>query len=208
MKNPGTLVLVVALAGMAAIGVWEWHWDISPLEQWIREHAVLGALAYTTAVAASVVMLPFSSLPLLPLAANLYGVWPTALFSTAGWWLGSLAAFQLARFGRRYLERIAPLEAIDRLERRIPRDVGFGGIVVLRMIFPVDIVSFALGLLRELPFRLYAAASLVGIVPFAAVWSFAGGELGRGRYLTFGLVAAGLVAAVLVIRRMWAARHR
>ncbi|TAK83545.1 MAG: hypothetical protein EPO20_18040 [Betaproteobacteria bacterium] len=68
------------------------------------------------------------------------------------------------------------------------------------MILPVDIVSFALGLLKELRFSTYAIGSLIGILPFAFVWSYAGGELGAGRFLTF--------AAVLVIRRLWSARHR
>jgi uncharacterized membrane protein YdjX (TVP38/TMEM64 family)/copper chaperone CopZ len=198
----------MALLALTALALWQWQWDISPLEAWIDEHAVLGAAVYLVAVAASVVLLPLSSLPFLPFAAHLYGVWLTALLSAAGWWVGSLIAFQIARLGRRYLERLSSLETLDRLERRIPGDVGFGGIVILRMIFPVDIVSFALGLLNELRFSTYAIASLIGILPFALVWSYAGGALQAGRFLAFAAVAAGMTAAVLVIRRLWQARHR
>jgi uncharacterized membrane protein YdjX (TVP38/TMEM64 family) len=100
------------------------------------------------------------------------------------------------------------METVDRLEERIPRDIGFGGIVVLRMILPVDIVSFALGLFRHLQFRTYAVASLVGIVPFAFVWSFAGGELGAGRFVSFALVVLASAAVVLLVRRWWKARRR
>lgn len=198
----------LALLALAALALWQWQWEVAPLEAWIEQHRVLGAAVYATAVAASVVLLPLSSLPLLPLAAHLYGFWVTALLSAAGWWIGSLIAFQVARLGRRYLERVTSLEAVDRLERRIPGDVGFGGIVILRMILPVDIVSFALGLLKELRFSTYAIASLVGILPFAFVLSYAGGELGAGRFLTFGAVAVGMTVAVLVIRRLWGARQR
>jgi copper chaperone CopZ len=81
-----------------------------------------------------------------------------------------------------------------------PGDIGFGGIVVLRMIFPVDIVSFALGLLKELRFSSYAIASLIGILPFAFAWSYAGGELGAGRFLTFAGTAVGMTVAALVLR--------
>ncbi|OGA79108.1 MAG: hypothetical protein A3G81_00130 [Betaproteobacteria bacterium RIFCSPLOWO2_12_FULL_65_14] len=198
----------LALLALAALALWQWQWEVAPLEAWIEEHEVLGAAVYLVAVAASVVLLPLSSLPLLPFAAHLYGFWLTAVLSAAGWWIGSLIAFQIARLGRRYLERIASLEMVDRLERRIPGDIGFGGIVVLRMIFPVDIVSFALGLLKELRFSSYAIASLTGILPFAFVWSYAGGELGAGRFLTFATAAVGMTAAVLVIRRLWQRRHR
>ena len=193
----------LALLALAALALWQWQWEVAPLEAWIEQHEMLGATVYLVAVAASVVLLPLSSLPLLPLAAHLYGFWLTAVLSAAGWWIGSLIAFQIARLGRRYLERFASLETVDRLERRIPGDIGFGGIVVLRMILPVDIVSFALGLLKELRFSTYAIASLIGIVPFAVVWSYAGGELGAGRFLTFAAVAIGMTAAVLVIRRLW-----
>lgn len=198
----------MVLLAVAALGIWQWQWDMSTLEAWVEEHAALGAAGYVVALAASVVLLPLSSLPLIPLAMHLYGIWATALLSAAGWWIGSLIAFQVARLGRRFLERVASLAAIDRLEHRIPADIGFGGIVVLRMIFPVDIVSFALGLLKHLRFSTYAVASLIGVLPFAFVWSYAGGELGAGRLLTFAAVAVVMTAAVLVIRRLWQARHR
>lgn len=201
------IIIAVAAVALVALGVWQSEWDMSWLESWIGRHFVLGAGIYFVLVVASVVLLPFSSLPLLPLATRSYGVVLTALLSAAGWWAGCLIAFQIARLGRRYLERITSLEAVDRIEEKIPEDVGFGGIVVLRMILPVDVVSFALGLLKRLRFRTYAVASLVGILPFAFVMSYAGGQLGAGRFLSFALVVVGMVAVVLVVRRLWKA-HR
>lgn len=197
------IILVVIALALLALGVWQLEWDMSWLESWIGQNPVLGAGIYFVLVAASVVLLPFSSLPLLPFATQNFGVLLTALLSAAGWWVGCLIAFQIARFGRRYLERITSMEAVDRIEDKIPDDVGFGGIVVLRMILPVDVVSFALGLLKRLRFRTYAVASLIGILPFAFVMSYAGGQLGAGKFLSFALVVAGMVAVVLMIRRLW-----
>lgn len=200
-------ILVVTAVALFAFGVWQWEWDLSGLERWIGHHALLGAVIYVVLVMASVVLLPFSSLPLLPFAVHNFGVVLTALLSTAGWWVGCLIAFQIARLGRRYLERITSLAAIDRLEDRVPADVGFGGIVVLRMILPVDVVSFALGLLKHLRFRTYAVASLLGILPFAFVWSYAGGQLAAGQFLYSALIVVIVTAVVLAIRRLWLA-HR
>jgi uncharacterized membrane protein YdjX (TVP38/TMEM64 family) len=199
--------LGAGVVALVALGVWQWEWDVSWLEGWMRLHPVLGAGIYVVLVAASVVLLPFSSLPLLPLATRRFGVITTALLSTAGWWAGCLIAFQLARLGRRYLERVTSLEAVDRVASHVPDDIGFGGIVVLRMILPVDVVSFALGLVKRLTFRMYATASLAGIVPFAFIWSYAGGELGASRFWSFALVMAGMTAAIVVVRRLWRA-HR
>lgn len=200
-------ILALGAVALIALAAWQWEWDVWWLETWIERHKLLGAGVYVVTVAASVVLLPFSSLPLLPLAVHSYGVATTALLSAAGWWAGCLIAFEIARFGRRYLERITSLEAVDRLEEKVPDDVGFGGIVLLRMILPVDVVSFALGLLKRLRFRTYAVASLVGILPFAFVWSYAGGELGAGRYVSFALVVLGMGVIVLLARRAWKARR-
>lgn len=199
------IILVAIVLALLALGVWQLEWDMSWLKSWIGLHPVLGAGIYLVLVTASVVLLPFSSLPLLPFAAQNFGVLPTALLSAAGWWVGCLIAFQIARLGRPYLERITSMEALDRIENKIPDDVGFGGIVVLRMILPVDVVSFALGLLKRLRFRTYAVASLIGILPFAFVISYAGGQLGAGKFLPFALVVTGMLAVVLVIRRLWKA---
>lgn len=201
------IIIALAVLALAAVGLWESEWDVSGLERWIMLHPVLGAAIYLLALVASVVLLPLSSLPLLPLATRCFGVPMTALLSATGWWIGCLIAFQIARLGRGYLERVTSMAAVDRIEEKIPNDVGFGGIVVLRMILPVDVVSFALGLLKHLRFRTYAVASLLGILPFSLVWSYAGGQLGTGQFLSFALVVLGMAAVVLLVRRLWLARR-
>lgn len=201
------IIIALAVLALAGVGLWESEWDVSGLERWIMLHPVLGAAIYLLALVASVVLLPLSSLPLLPLATRCFGVPLTALLSAAGWWIGCLVAFQIARLGRGYLERVTSMAAVDRIEEKIPNDVGFGGIVVLRMILPVDVVSFALGLLKHLRFRTYATASLLGILPFSFVWSYAGGQLGAGQFLRFALVVLGMAVVVLLVRRLWQA-HR
>jgi len=200
------IVIAAAAVVLVALGVWQWEWNTGWLEAWIRQHALLGAGLYVVLVAASVVVLPFSSLPLLPLATRWYGVPLTAVLSATGWWVGCLLAFQIARLGRPYLERVTSLDAVDRLADKVPADLGFGGIVMLRLILPVDVVSFALGLVKRLTFRTYAAASLTGILPFAFVWSYAGGELGASRFWSFAVVMIGMTAATVALRRVWLSR--
>ncbi|PIQ75834.1 hypothetical protein COU78_00495 [Candidatus Peregrinibacteria bacterium CG10_big_fil_rev_8_21_14_0_10_49_24] len=207
MRRWQKILLGIVILATLGIGVWEYRWDFTMIEQTIRSHPFMGAVLYIILLMTSVVFLPFSSLPLLPLAARVFGVWMTAVLSILGWWIGCLIAFQIARLGRPYLEKVTSLEIVDRLEQKIPKDIGFAGIVILRMILPVDVTSFALGLLKHLSFSTYAIASLIGIIPFAFVWSYAGGEIGRGAFLSSALVFIGMTVAVLVIRRLWQ-RHR
>ncbi|MBI1813174.1 TVP38/TMEM64 family protein [Candidatus Peregrinibacteria bacterium] len=203
MRRRQNIAFGILILAIIILGLWEYRWDLTMLEQEIRSHPFLGAALYVVLVITSIVVLPLSSLPLLPVAARIFGVWMTAILSIIGWWLGCLIAFQIARFGRKYLEKFASLSAVDRLEQKIPKDIGFAGIVILRMILPVDVTSFALGLLRHLSFSTYAIASLIGIIPFAFVWSYAGGELGRGQFLTSTFILIGMTFAVLLIRRLW-----
>lgn len=200
------LSFAVFVVVLLVFGAWQWSWNTAALNAWMTIHPWLGAALYVVALSGSVVLVPFSSLPLLPLAASHFGVLPAALLSALGWWLGAIVAFGLARLGRPWLERITSLDVVDRLEARIPPDLGFGGIVLLRMVLPVDVVSFALGLLKRLPFRTYAIASMVGILPFAFVWSYAGGELSAGRWVVAAVATVALVAVAAVIRRRWVDR--
>lgn len=203
MQRRFTILLGIPLLAMLVAGVWGLWWDWSAIAEWMKVHRTLGIVLYAVFAAISVVFLPLSSLPLLPVAAGIFGVSETAIASILGWWVGSLIAFQVARFGRTYVEKITSLEAVDRLENAIPKDVGFAGIVVLRMMLPVDVTSFALGLLKRLSFTTYAVATLVGIIPFAFMWSYAGGELGSGEYASTALVLVTLIVAVLILQRLW-----
>ena len=106
LRRAGIAAGAVALVAVVALGTWQWYWDMSALESWVEDHAVLGAASYIADLGASVVLMPLSSLALIPLAARVYGVLTTAVLSSVGWWIGALAAFQLARWGRHYLERI------------------------------------------------------------------------------------------------------
>ena len=194
---PTVLVLIV----LAALGAWHGAWDIAQLESYVEQYPLAGAFACIGAFIVSTV-LPISALPLLPLAARVYGVGTTIVLSAAGWWIGCMAAFIIARWARRLLERMTSLETTRRLERKLPDDIRFGGIVILRVIFPGDIVGFALGLLRQVPLMTYAVASLLGTIPGAIVFSLAGGELGKGNIASCALLVTGMVLATLLLKRL------
>jgi uncharacterized membrane protein YdjX (TVP38/TMEM64 family) len=198
---------VLALLTVAAIVAWHGGWDVAQLQTYIEEHAVAGAVACVGVFVVSTV-LPISALPLLPLAARVYGVWTTVLLSASGWWIGCLAAFLIARWARGYIQRFTSLDAVQRLEAKLPADVGFGGIVVLRIIFPGDIVGFALGLLKHVRFSTYAGASLVGTLPGAILFSYAGGELGNGHFLSCALLVVAMVLTSILLKRLWPEKAR
>ncbi len=203
--TPALWIKATMLGAVVLLGViaWQYRGELQNFEQFVEQHRTIGAVAYVLAGAVSVVLSPLSSLPLVPLASRMWGVWIAGALSAAGWWLGALMAFWVARLARSWLESFVSLAALDCMERAIPPEIGFAGIVVLRMFLPVDVTSFAFGLLRKLSFKTYAQASLIGILPFAFVWSYAGGKLASGQYLLFAAIGAVLVSAALVGRLYW-----
>ncbi|MGZ5223270.1 MAG: hypothetical protein ACXWCS_03730, partial [Burkholderiales bacterium] len=111
MKQRTVTLIIIALLAIAAFVAREHgDWDISQLEAYIEEHTLAGSIACVGAFALSTV-LPISALPLLPLAARVYGVWTTMLLTATGWWIGCIAAFVIARWARAFLERLTSLEA-------------------------------------------------------------------------------------------------
>jgi uncharacterized membrane protein YdjX (TVP38/TMEM64 family) len=206
MQRLVTITVVVVL-GIVAIGAWHGGWDLSQIEAYIGNQGAVGIIACIGVFAASTV-LPISALPLLPVAAHVYGVGTTIFLTASGWWIGCIAAFIIARSARGLIERLTSLEAVRRMEAKLPRDVGFGGIVVLRVVFPGDIVGFALGLLKHVRFSTYAVASLIGTLPGAIVFSYAGGELGKGHLLSSALLVVAMILATLLLKRLWPEKAR
>ena len=116
---------------------------------------------------------PLSTMPLLPVAVALWGNLAAAIFSIIGWWLGAMLAFSLSRwFGKPLIAKIVALEEIRRIEKIIPAKNIFLSIVILRIVLPVDVLSFGLGLFSPVSWGVYALATLVGIIPFAFILSY------------------------------------
>ena len=196
-------VLIVIVLAALVIGGMFIPWDTDAIAERMRTHPVLGVTIYIAALAASVVLLPLSSLPLVPLAVEIFGVLAGALFSIIGWWIGGVIAFLLARYvGRPVLQWFVSLEKLDKFEARLPSDVTFPSIVLLYMVTPTDIPSFALGLLTGIPFPTYAVATFVGITPFAFAWMLLGDAFFEGNWLLFAALAIVMVAAVYGLQRL------
>lgn len=122
-----------------------------------------------------VFVIPLDIVFLIPLGALVWGPVPTALMSIMGWVLGSMVALGIARaFGAPVVEKMIGLKRIRGIEARIPNQNTFWTVVFLRLIIPVDILSYALGLFSTMSWRPYMLATLIGVTPFGFYFSYAG----------------------------------
>ncbi len=123
----------------------------------------------------SVVFAPFSSFPLIPLAVVSFGL-RTAFFATVlGWTIGSVIAFLIARkYGTPVVKKLISIESLEKIKRFFPEKNSFFETFFMRMFFPVDLLSYALGLFSSIDFKTYFLATFLGIIPFALFFSYMG----------------------------------
>ncbi len=127
-----------------------------------------GLLSYSFLLILGEVFVPGSTLPLVPIAAMLWGSRLSAYATILGWMISAIIAFALARhYGRRLVNRIISQEEVEHIGRSIPDENLFWSVILFRIIFPVDLVSYALGLFTNMRWIAYLLSTVLGLVPYA-----------------------------------------
>jgi hypothetical protein len=76
----------------------------------------------------------------------------------------------------------------------------FWNIVLLRMVIPVDVLSYALGLFVPMPLSRYVLATAIGVSPFAIIFAFASSWSSTAQVVFFGLLVIVLVTTYRNLR--------
>jgi len=160
---------------------------------------VKGALVYLA-------IYTFSIRPFVPIPPTLYTfaggftfgpIWGTVLTVT-GATLNASLCFLIARaLGKDFVEKISKGK-FGKLNERL-KDSGFKTLLIIRTSPvgpPFDLVSYASGVLR-IPFWSHFVATMVGVIPAVAVYSYFGGSITKGS-LTI-LIAFFLVVVVSIL---------
>jgi len=166
----------------------------------VSDRGVLGLVIFFATTALAVVFPIFTNLPLIPLAVVLWGPWWTALVMFLGWIAGSTLSFALARHFSPAVAKAFPAVAryadIDRL---ILPSRPVLSLVLLRMTFPVDMLSYVLGLFSaRATARQNLISTAVGVAPFALLFAFF-----PALPLSAQSALLGASALVFVVYMMW-----
>ncbi|MCH7529892.1 TVP38/TMEM64 family protein [Patescibacteria group bacterium] len=177
------------------------------LEQFIGDNYIISSITFIVLMFVATVIAPIAVLPIVPTVALVLGPLPTAMYSIVGWTAGAVVAFLIARhLGRPALARFVSLDEISKYEKYIPLNAEFWWIVILRMIIPVDILSYAIGFLSRISVGKYILATLIGVTPFSFVFAYLGIAFIQKQYflLVLFLVIALFIfslAYILIIKR-------
>ncbi|MFH0852384.1 MAG: VTT domain-containing protein [bacterium] len=143
------------------------------LKTFIEVPGALGMAGYVFVTIISNVIAPLTVLPLMPVVVALWGGLTVAFLSIFGWTIGAMIIFGLTRrYGRPFVARFVNIERVEEISHVIPEKNFFWIIVLFRLIFPVDLLSFAIGLFTKMSWQPYLAATVLGIAPFAFLLSF------------------------------------
>jgi len=139
----------------------------------VGEHHLVGGFIYIVLVVISAVIAPINALPLLPVVSVLWGPVNAALLSIVGWTLGSIVIYWLLKkYGRPFVGRFVNLKEYEEKQLHIPEKNKFWILVGLRMIIPVDVLSYILGIFVPMSWKLYISTTIIGITPFAFILAY------------------------------------
>jgi uncharacterized membrane protein YdjX (TVP38/TMEM64 family)/rhodanese-related sulfurtransferase len=197
-------VLLALLVTWAAI-----HRDqinLATLDAWLGSLGLWAPIGYVLLYAlAAVVFVPAVIFALA--GGALFGPFWGSLWNLAGATLGATLAFLVARYiAGDWVERQAGgllKRLIDGVEAEGWRFVAFVRLVPL---FPFNLSNYMLGLTR-IPLSYYVMATLVCMVPGAVAYTWLGhaarGALaGEADAVRYGLLALGLLAAIVLLPRL------
>ncbi len=165
--------------------------DISTVmfAEYIETGNWIGHVVYILLLIVSVVVAPFT-MPLFFISGGIFGPQVATIYNVIGWSIGAIVAFLIARyFNKGIFSQFVLFKKIKIYEQNIPPNTEFLSIVLLRMILPVDILSYTLGFFSNISFVRYVLSTVVGIIPFAVIFAYGGSALFSGEYIIFTVVA-------------------
>ncbi|MBU1046378.1 VTT domain-containing protein [Patescibacteria group bacterium] len=186
---------------LLSIVVLTWQIPFDSIKVFILKDPLLGEFIFTLLVVAETLIPPVTILPLVPVAGVIFGPFTTMFYTTLGWTIGSVIAFLISRYlGRPFLKKYISLEKVDQWESKITKKNGFLFLVILRMLIPVDILSYAVGLFSGISFWKYTLASFLGVIPFSFIFSY-----GYDIFIlqNIGVVVISVLVLLILVVSLW-----
>lgn len=177
MNTWKTILPILALILLFIFATYLSHIYRESLETLVTDRTGIGMTAYILLMILATVIAPLSTLPMMPIAVSLWGSFVTALLSIVGWSIGATIAFYISRvYGLPVVKKFVAAETIEKINQKIPEKHNLLlSIILLRMIVPVDILSYALGLFPKISWRPYIIGSIIGVIPFSFIFAYLGG---------------------------------
>jgi len=166
------------------------------ISSFMADYKILGPVFFVIMAMVAVLLPVWSNIFLLPIGVVCWGPFVTAVLCIIGWLLGSITAFFIGRTYQGWLLRTYPsFKKYRIIDSYIPKNHTLASLIFLRMTMPVDVLSYALGLFStHISWKQNAVTTLIGITPFAFIFSY----IGLFSFGIQGIIFGSTVVAFLV----------
>ena len=191
------------VVALFAVGVWLAREYAIPIREVLSANERAGVVVFVVTSIVAVLMPLLTNLPLVPIAVMAWGPWWTALLLLLGWVIGATLSLALGRHARGWILRHFPsVTRHAQIDRLIDPRHRIASLIMLRMTFPVDVLSYALGLFSPgTSVGDIALSTAIGGAPFALLFA-----LFPSLSTTTQLMVFGVSTAVFATYTVWLLR--
>ncbi len=162
---------------------------VSFFDSYVQKNEIAGMFVFAGLAVLAAMISPFSSAPLIPIAAVMWGEFLTFLLLAFGWMLGAGFSYYIGySVGFKLLKKFIPFEKIEYYRKKIPPKAEFWLVLAFRLSTPAEIPGYTLGIIRY-DFWKFLLATSLSEIPFALISVYASQALVNEEPLIFiGLV--------------------
>ena len=169
----GEIIVALIIGALFILSSYYTNMYSENIQALIGVYDAWGMLIYVLVTIVAIVIAPVSAMPLIPIAVTMWGSLVGGILSIIGWSIGAVIAFYIARrFGYRFVGKFVKLRKVQTYADKVNKSHFFWTVVLLRMVLPVDVLSYALGLFSKMSLGAYTLATIIGISPFALIFSY------------------------------------
>jgi len=168
------------------------------LDQLILKYGAVGPLVIIVLVILEVVIAPAPGNIIPFIAGAIYGIFLGALYTWIGNVIGSSLAFWIARkLGRPIVRKIISEQRIRHFDNFLHRNKFLVWIVYILPVFPVDLISYAVGF-STMKFRRFLLIITICFIPYLLILNYFGHQIlfSSG---AIRLVYAGIIMLIVLI---------
>ncbi len=194
------LLLVVAImagSGLLQSEVASLLYKMTALES---AHPLLANTVFTLLASLSILLGPFSSIPLVPFATSIWGSAQTLTLLMTGWLLGNALAYFLGQtLGAPLVKKILTAQTYLYWQKAITEELSMWLLWLFRVATPSE-TGYVFGL-AQYPFGKYLLITVLAELPFALIMVYAGATFMEGGWIRLVLAGAVWIGLILMAGR-------
>jgi uncharacterized membrane protein YdjX (TVP38/TMEM64 family) len=175
------------------------------LAAFVTEHPVMGPFVFVGLGIASVLLGPFTSVPLVPFAVAIWELLPTLLLLLSGWLVGNCIAYAIGRFaGQPLVVKIVGQKQVDAWIGTLEKHMKPLTMFIFRLAVPSE-TGYVFGLISY-RFSHYLLITFLAELPFAVLAVFTGDAFAATQWESFWVLLA-VWAGIIGLAYILLARH-